>query len=45
MNITTNLLEDDVNFVDITKKQNTSFEVFILSFAIIVSLFLFFTLF
>ena len=51
MNIKTNLLEDDANFVDAllskhvdfvvtTKKQSTHFKIFIVLFVIILSLFL-----
>ena len=39
MNIKTNLLEDYVNFVDITRKQKTYFEIIRFLFAIITSLF------
>ena len=34
MNIKTNLLEDYVNFVDLTKKQNKYFKIVILLFTI-----------
>ena len=44
INITTNLLEDYVNFVDNTKKQNKYFKLLIL-FVVILCLFLFFVLF
>ena len=44
MNIKTNLLEEYVNFVDNTKKQNKYFKISIISFVIIVFLFLFFVL-
>ena len=44
MNIKTNLLEEYVNFVDNTKKQNRYFKIIIL-FAVILCLFLFFVLF
>ena len=44
MNINTNLLEDYVNFVDITKKQNRYFKIFIILIVIIMFLFLFFVL-
>ena len=44
MNIKTNLLEDYVNFVDTTKKQNKYFKIFIILIVIIVFLFLFFVL-
>ena len=40
MNIKTNLLEEYVNFVDTTKKQNKYFKIFLI--VIIVFLFLFF---
>ena len=43
MNIKTNLLEDSVNFVDTTKKQNTQFELFIFLIVTIIYLFLFFS--
>ena len=42
MNIKTNLLEEYVNFVDKTKKQNKYFEIFLFLIAIIMFLFLFF---
>ena len=42
MNIKTNLLEDYLNFVDTTKKQNTYFEIILFLLAIIVSFFLFY---
>ena len=42
MNIETNLLEDHVNFVDSTKKQNTYLTRLIILFVVIISLFLFF---
>ena len=44
MNIKTNLLEEYVNFVDNTKKQNRYFKIFI-SLIVIFFLFLFFLLF
>ena len=44
MNIKTNLLEDYVNFVDITKKQNRYFKIIISLIVIIMFLFLFFVL-
>ena len=44
MNIKTNLLEEYVNFVDNTKKQNEYFEIFLFLIAIIMFLFLFFLL-
>ena len=45
MNIKTILLEDYVNFVDTTKKENKYFKIIINLFAIIMFLFLFFLLF
>ena len=45
MDIKTNLLEEYVNFVDNTKKQNKYFKVLISLFVIILGLFLFFVLF
>ena len=45
MNIKTKLLEEYVNFVDNTKKQNKYFEIFIILFVVILCLFLFFVLF
>ena len=42
MNIKINLLEDYVNFVDLTKKQNEYFKIMILLIAIITALILFF---
>ena len=45
MNIKTNLLEEYVNFVDITKKQNKYFKVFVILFVVIFCLILFFVLF
>ena len=45
MNIKMNLLEEYVNFVDTTKKQNTYFKIFIVLFVVIVSLFSFHLLF
>ena len=44
MNIKTNLLEEYVNFVDNTKKQNRYFKIIIL-IVVILCLFLFFVLF
>ena len=44
MNIKTNLLEEYVNFVDNTKKQNKYFKIFITLIVIIMFLFLFFVL-
>ena len=44
MNIKTNLLEEYVNFVDNTKKQNRYFKIITL-IAVILCLFLFFVLF
>ena len=45
MNIKTNLLEEYVNVVDNTKKQNISFKISIVFFAKIMFLFSFFLLF
>ena len=45
MNIKTNLLEEYINFVDITKKQNRYFKNFIILIVIIIFLFSFFLLF
>ena len=45
MNIKTILLEEYVNFVDNTKKQNKYFKIILFLFAIIVFLFLCFALF
>ena len=45
MNFKTNLLEEYVNFVDNTKKQNEFFKMPIILFVIILCLFLFFVLF
>ena len=45
MNIKTNLLEEYVNFVDNTKKQNKYSKIFLFLIAIIVFLFLCFALF
>ena len=45
MNIKTNLLEEYVNFVDSTKKQNKYFKIDLSFTTIILSLFLFFLLF
>ena len=45
MNIKTNLLEEYVNFVDNTKKQNKCFKISIILFVIIMFLFLFIVLF
>ena len=44
MNIKTNLLEEDVNFVDNARKQNRYFKIIIL-IVVILCLFLFFVLF
>ena len=44
MNIKTNLLEDYVNFVDATKKQNKYFKITLFLIVLIVFLFLFFVL-
>ena len=40
MNIKTNLLEEYVNFVDNTKKQNKHFKIFIILIVIIMFVFL-----
>ena len=45
MNIKTNLIEEYVNFVDSTMKQNTNYKIIIFLFVVIVTLFLFFLLF
>ena len=45
MNIKTHLLEQYVNFVDVTKKQNKYFKIFLFVFVIIMCLLLFFVLF
>ena len=45
MNIKTKFLEEYVNFVDSTKKQNKYFKVIIILCVIILCLFLFFVLF
>ena len=45
MNIKTNLLEEYVNFVDNTKKQNKYFKVILILFVVFLCLFLFFVLF
>ena len=42
MNVKTKILEEYVNFVDSTKKQNKYFKVIIILFVIILCLFLFF---
>ena len=39
MNIKTNLLEEYVNFVDTTKKQNKYFQIFIILYFVFVLLF------
>ena len=44
MNIKTNLLEEYVNFVDITKKQNKYFKIIIILIIIIMFLFFIFVL-
>ena len=44
MNIKTNLLEEYVNFVDNTKKQNKYFKIFIILIVTIMFVFLFFVL-
>ena len=41
MNIKTNLLEEYVNFVDVTKKRNTYFKIIIFLVAIIIAFFSF----
>ena len=41
MNIKTNLLEEYVNFVDNTKKQNKYFKILLILFVIVLYLFLF----
>ena len=45
MNIKTKLLEEYVNFVDNTKRQNKYFKVILIIFVVILFLFLFFVLF
>ena len=45
MNIKTNLLEDYVNVVDVTKKQNKYFKIIITLYVVILCLILFFVLF
>ena len=45
MNIKTILIEEYVNFVDNTKKQNKYFKLILILFAAILCLFLFFVLF
>ena len=45
MNIKTKLLEECVNFVKTTKKENKCFKIIILLFVIILTLLLFFALF
>ena len=45
MNFETNLLEEYVNFVDNTKKQNKYFKIIIILFVVTLSFFLFFILF
>ena len=45
MDIKTKLLEDYVNFVENTKRQNKYFKTILISLAIILSLFSFFLLF
>ena len=44
MKIKTNLLDDYVNFVDNTKKQNKYFKIFIFLIAVVTILFLFFVI-
>ena len=45
MNLETILLEEYVNFVDTTKKQNKYFKIFLILIGIIIFLFSFFLLF
>ena len=45
MNVKTNLVEEYVNFVDTTKKQNKYFKIILILFVVILCLFLFFVLF
>ena len=45
MNIKTNVLEEYVNFVDNTKKQNNFFEIIVSLFAVIITFFFIFLLF
>ena len=45
MNIKTRLLEEFVNFVDLTKKQNKNFKKVIILFVVLLCLSLFFALF
>ena len=45
MNVKTNLFEDYVNFVDLTKKQNKRYKRIIVLFMVIISLFLILLLF
>ena len=45
MNIRTNLLGENVNFVDNTKNQNKYFKILLFLFVVILCLFLFFVLF
>ena len=45
MNIKTNLLEEYVNFVNTTKKQNNYFKIFLIFIVIFMFLFSFFVLF
>ena len=45
MNIKTNLLEEYVNFVDVTKEQNKYFKTFFFVIVLIMCLLLFFVLF
>ena len=44
MNIKTNLFEEYVNFVDLTKKQNKYLKMIIILFMVILCLFLFYVL-
>ena len=45
MNIQTNLLENYVNFVDLTRKQNKYFKIILILIVVNLCLFLFFGLF
>ena len=45
MNIKTHLLEEYVNFIDNTNKQNKYFKIILTLFVVILCLFLFFVLF
>ena len=44
MNIKTNLLEENINFVDNIKKQNKYFKIFIFSIGIIMFFFIFYVI-